>query len=164
MKKIFFLLVAACALYSCGESSGPKGADVVFNLDSVKAAIDANNKVFSEAIKNGDSLAFIGTYTSDGCVMPSNTPKLCGAKGVGDFYSWTRQMGAGELSFVVGEVTGGKDLVSEEGTYDVKGKDGVSMEKGKYLVTWKQENGQWKKYRDIWNSDAPPQPMPVVKK
>jgi ketosteroid isomerase-like protein len=163
MKKIFFLLLTAGALYSCSEHMGAKDAGS-FNMDSVRAAIDANNKVFAASMKNGDSLAFIGTYTSDGCVMPSNTAKLCGAKGIGDFFSWTKQMGAGDLLFVVSEVTGGKDLVSEEGTYEVKGKDGASMEKGKYLVTWKQENGQWKKYRDIWNSDAPPPPMPTAKK
>ncbi len=164
MKKIIFLLFASYALYACSNSAGTKDAAGSFNLDSVKAAIDANNKVFAASIKNGDSLAMIGTYATDGCLMPSNSPKLCGVKGISEFYTWTRQMGAGDLTFQVLEVTGGKDLVSEEGTYDVLGKDGKSMEKGKYIVTWKQENGQWKKYRDIWNSDAPAPPMEPTKK
>lgn len=164
MKKIFFLLLASFALYSCSESAGTKDTAATFSMDSVKAAIDANNKTFSESIKNGDSLACIGTYTTDGCMMPPGAAKMCGAKGLGEFYSWTRQMGVGELAFKVTEITGGKDLVSEEGTYDVIGKDGKSMETGKYLVTWKQENGTWKKYRDIWNMDAPPPPPMPVKK
>lgn len=164
MKKVLFLLLASYALYACSNSAETKDAAGSFNMDSVKAAIEANNKVFAASIKNGDSLAMIGTYTSDGCLMPSNSPKMCGVKGISEFYTWTRQMGAGDLAFQVLEITGGKELVSEEGTYDVLGKDGKSMEKGKYIVTWKQENGVWKKYRDIWNSDAPPPPMVPTKK
>lgn len=164
MKKVLFLLLASYALYACSNSAETKDAAGSFNMDSVKAAIDANNKVFCESIKKGDSLALIGTYTSDGCMMPPNSPKLCGAKGFNEFYTMTQQMGVSDLVFAVTEITGGKELVSEEGTYDVKGKDGKSMETGKYIVTWKQENGVWKKYRDIWNNDAPPPPMPPVKK
>jgi len=164
MKKILFLVFASYTLYSCSSPAGSKEPIGSFNLDSVKAAIAANNKVFAASIKNGDSLAMIGTYTTDGCLMPSNSPKMCGVKGISEFYTWTRQMGAGDLVLQVLEVTGGNELVSEEGTYDVLGKDGKSMEKGKYIVTWKQENGVWKKYRDIWNSDAPPPPMPPAKK
>ena len=164
MKKILFLLFVSYTLYSCSGSAGTKDAPGSFNMDSVKAAIDANNKSFTASIKNADSLACIASYTTDGCVMPTGTPKMCGAKGIGDFYHWTQQMGAGNLILAVTEVTGGKELVSEEGMYDVVGKDGKSIEKGKYIVTWKQENGVWKKYRDIWNSDAPPPPPMPAKK
>ena len=164
MKKILLLLLASYALYSCGEPLGSKDAAGSFNMDSVKAAIDGNNKVFAASIKSGDSAACIATYTTDGCVMPTGAPKMCGAKGIGEFFKWTQQMGAGDLTFQVSEITGGKELISEEGTYDIKDKAGKSMEKGKYLVTWKQENGKWKKYRDIWNSDEPPAPMPLAKK
>jgi ketosteroid isomerase-like protein len=164
MKKIFFLLLASYAFYSCSEQTGTKVTAGSFNMDSVKAAINANNKAFSESLKKGDSLACIASYTTDGCVMPTGTPKMCGVKGIGDFYHWTQQMGLGELVLTVSEVVGGKELVSEEGMYELVGKDGKSMDKGKYIVTWKQENGIWKKYRDIWNSDAPPPPPMPAKK
>jgi ketosteroid isomerase-like protein len=37
---------------------------------------------------------------------------------------------------------------------------GNKLEKGKFIVLWKQEKGIWKMYRDIWNSDASPLPTP----
>ena len=30
------------------------------------------------------------------------------------------------------------------------------MDSGKFIVIWKQEGGQWKLHRDIWNSSMPP--------
>ncbi len=33
-----------------------------------------------------------------------------------------------------------------------------NVDKGKYIVVWKKENGDWKVWRDIWNSDNPPPP------
>jgi ketosteroid isomerase-like protein len=31
--------------------------------------------------------------------------------------------------------------------------DNKSLDKGKYVAVWKKENGTWKMYRDIWNSN-----------
>jgi ketosteroid isomerase-like protein len=31
-----------------------------------------------------------------------------------------------------------------------------ALDKGKYIVIWKQEDGQWKLHRDIFNSSMPP--------
>ncbi len=35
------------------------------------------------------------------------------------------------------------------------GADNKSLDKGKYVVVWKKQNGNWKMYRDIWNSNMP---------
>jgi len=32
---------------------------------------------------------------------------------------------------------------------------GYVLDKGKYIVIWKQEEGQWKLHRDIFNSSMP---------
>jgi ketosteroid isomerase-like protein len=29
------------------------------------------------------------------------------------------------------------------------------MDRGKYIVVWKDEGGKWKLHRDIWNSSLP---------
>ena len=33
-----------------------------------------------------------------------------------------------------------------------------TMEKGKYVNVWKKEDGTWKIYANIWNSNAAPAP------
>lgn len=160
MRKLCLLILVSALLFACSQTAGTKDPAGSFNLDSVKAAIDANNAVLIAAIKKGDSAAFVSCYTKDGCVMASNMPKACGPEGMGNFLTGARKMGIENLKLTTTEVVGNKDLVSEEGTYEILGNDGASLDKGKFIVTWKPENGAWKKYRDIFNSDMPPAPAP----
>lgn len=133
-------------------------------MDSVKAAIDANNAALVSSMKTNDSATFVNLYTKDGCIMSENAPKFCGPAELGQFLAGVQNLGMTDMKLTVTEVFGDNTLVSEEGTYDMIGKDGVSMDKGKYIVTWKKEDGVWKKYRDIFNSDLPVPPPPPLKK
>jgi hypothetical protein len=36
--------------------------------------------------------------------------------------------------------------------------DGKVLDKGKYIVIWKKEDGTWKLHRDIWTTSVPPAP------
>jgi ketosteroid isomerase-like protein len=156
MKKLTVLLFAAILVFACNQPAGSKDAAGSFNLDSAKAAIEVNNKAFSAAIEKGDSAAVVASYTSDGCVMPDGGgPRMCGAD-LAKFAGMTKQMGVHSIKLTVTEVIGGKDLVSEEGNYEVADNGGKTLDKGRYLVTWKEEKGVWKKYRDMWNTDMPP--------
>lgn len=44
------------------------------------------------------------------------------------------------------------NIAMEVGKYQLKGADGEVVDRGKYLVTWKNEQGTWKIHRDIWNT------------
>ena len=163
MKKICLLVLGAALLFSCTQPAATKEAVSTFSLDSVKTAIEANNAVLIKAIKTGDSAAFVSCYTKDGCMMGSNMPKLCGPTGLGQFLTGARNAGIENLKLTVTEVIGDKDLISEEGSFEILANDGSSIDKGKYIVIWKTEDGKWKKYRDIFNSDMPPPPPPAKK-
>jgi ketosteroid isomerase-like protein len=43
------------------------------------------------------------------------------------------------------------------GKYTLSGEAGNVMDRGKYIVILKQEGGQWKLHRDIFNSSLTPQ-------
>ena len=165
MKKIFFLLLAATAMLSCKHlesmNEAPAGS---FNLDSVKAAINADNKNLMAAVKKGDSAAILTSYTKDACMMPGNMPNACGQKEMSAFFGGLHKMGIENLKLMTTEVLGSSELVSEEGRYEITANDGAMMEKGKFLVLWKKEDGKWKKYRDMFSSDAPPPPPAPAKK
>ena len=54
------------------------------------------------------------------------------------------------------EVQGSGDFAYEVGTYTLSGKrQGDHTDRGKYIVIWKNEDGQWKLHRDIFNTDLP---------
>ena len=164
MKKLFFLAGTVIIMVACNQPTGKTETTTTFSLDSVKAAIAASNNSMNEAVEKGDSTLFVSGYASDGCVMPDGGgPKMCGAAGLNKFFGMVRQMGVTSIKLATTEVTGGKELVAEEGTYELL-VGGKAVDKGKYIVTWKPENGVWKKHRDIWNSEMPPAPMDPAKK
>ncbi len=158
MKTLLLLAAGFAMLAACNQhQTTPVPITPGFSLDSVKAAIDANNRAFTESIEKRDSLLFISGYTTDGCVIPDGgMPRMCGKEGLAQFFSYAMNMSVASIKLTTTEVTGGEELVSEEGNYDVIAKDGSSLDKGRFLVTWKKESGTWKKYRDIWNTDVPP--------
>jgi len=47
-------------------------------------------------------------------------------------------------------------MVNEVGSYSMTDKKGKEIDKGKYIVLWKMEDGKWKIHRDVFNSDMPP--------
>ncbi len=161
MKKLLFVLLAATALFACKQPAGNADSVATFNLDSAKKAITAANNVFTDAFGKSDSVGVSNCYAKDGCIMPTGSPKICGRDGIAGFFMGAKKMGLASLKLTTVEVAGAKELVSEEGTYEISGADGKVLDKGKYLVNWKQEDGKWKIYRDTWNTDMPPAPMPA---
>ena len=161
LKFLSTVFIGTIILSSCNsDADKTKTASAVFSLDSVKAAIAASNNAFGASFATGDSVAFANCYTSDGCIYNANMPKVCGTDGIRSFLSMGYQSGIRNVVLTTEEVMGGKEIVVETGKYEVFIANNVSVEKGKFVVAWKEENGKWKMYRDIWNSDAPP-PAPA---
>jgi ketosteroid isomerase-like protein len=158
MKKLFLPVIAICAiLFSCNSETAKieTTAAATFSLDSAKAAIAASNATYGSCFATGDSAAFVSHYTSDACINPSNMPKMCGPQAITAFFNGGYKMGIRGLKLTTNEVMGGKDAVVETGNYEILGDKGVSFDKGKFIVIWKEENGKWKMHRDIWNTDLP---------
>ena len=167
MQKNFLpaILAVSAFIFSCNnEVVKPEAAAANgFNLDSVKAAIAVSNISFGGGFSNGDSTAFVSHYTSDACINASNMPKICGTEGISGYFNGGYKMGIRNIKITTNEVMGGNDGVVETGTYEIFVDKGVSVDKGKFMVLWKMENGKWKMHRDIWNSDLPVPAAPAKK-
>jgi ketosteroid isomerase-like protein len=50
---------------------------------------------------------------------------------------------------------GNAELLVETGQYEIYGDKSQLIDKGKYVVIWKNENCEWKIYRDIYNTSSP---------
>lgn len=156
MKQVISFLLFVLILSACSNQSAKNvEATSAFNIDSVRAQIEVNKDNFIKAFATGDSALFVSLFTKDGCLMPDGAPKMCGPEALYAFLKGGIEMGIGGMKLDIVEVTGGPELVSEEGVYQILDKEGKSVESGKFLVTWKQENGVWKRYRDTWNAETP---------
>jgi ketosteroid isomerase-like protein len=74
---------------------------------------------------------------------------------------WSKLLGLPnvKLSFAptVVEVAQSGELGYDQGTYDLSfdGPKGPVADRGKYVVVWKKEEGEWHAALDILNSDLP---------
>jgi ketosteroid isomerase-like protein len=164
MKKILLLIAPALILFtSCsdqttGESmSAVKDSTANFDLNSVKTAIMESNKAFSDAMISGDSNTVASLYTTDANMLPPNMPKIENHQGIASLASGFSKMNIKSFSLESTAVYGGPQIVTEEGKYTIGDNSGKTLDQGKYIVLWKQEDGKWKMYRDIWNSNMPEQ-------
>lgn len=126
-----------------------------YDLTDAKAAISESNKTYSEGFVKGDVNLFTNKYTKDGCIMPVSAPKLCGSEAIGMFFKGAQAMGVKNIILTTEEVMGGAEAVVETGTYELLGDTNKSLDKGKFIVVWKMEDGKWKMHRDIFNTSVP---------
>lgn len=128
--------------------------------ESVRNAIEEANVKFCEEIRNGDAAGLAALYTEDAVLLPPNSEKIQGRKGVEEFWGGAMtQLGLKDAILTTVELFGTGDTLTEVGNYTLKiqpaGQEPVE-DKGKYVVIWKQTAEGWKLHRDIWNSNLPP--------
>ena len=164
MKKLFFVLAASAALFSCGQNDQPKVAAETnvaaaenIDMDGAKKAVTAANEKLGNAMAAGDSVAITSLYHSEAKLFPPNGAMWDNRSAMGSMAAGMPEMGIKKVSLETAELLNGGEYVIERGAYEMSG-DTKTIDKGKYIVIWKQEGGEWKLFRDIWNSDNPPPP------
>ena len=136
------LLALAFSFSSCNGDSGKTASTPALNLDSVKAAINASNKVYGACFATGDSTKFTNCYTTDASINPPNMPRMSGSQAIMGFFNEGYKMGIRDIKISTEEVMGGDGMVAEIGKYEVLGDKAVSFDKGKYIVVWKMVDGK----------------------
>lgn len=150
MKKLLFSAFIATSLFACkSETKAP------FDLANAKKEIEAANQEVSNFMAKGDSVGLASCYGTDGALLLNNMPAVKGQANLVKAWGGFINSGIGAVELNTTEVWGDENYITEDGTYVLKAKDGTQLDKGKYLVLWKKENGKWKFHRDISNSDLP---------
>ncbi len=121
----------------------------------VSDEITKANKAFMEAFKKGDAHALAMLYTSDAKIFPPNSDVIESREAIQGYWETGLKMGLndGLLETVSAESYG--NVAIEEGRYKLYVGEGQLADHGKYLVIWKKEDGQWKLYKDIFNTSIP---------
>lgn len=158
MKHTLFI-ATAMLLFSCNDKADDKKViEEKFDIGSVKTQIFERNKTYSKRFTTNDSLYYVDNYCADAVVMSPNFPAVKGREAIRKFFYNDGQNNEAIIELPDGNVYGDADLVVEDGIYNFPDGKGGSVDKGKFIALWKQEDGKWKLYREIWNSDIPPVP------
>ena len=117
------------------------------NLEKAKAIIESTDIQFSKDYLNGDSLALAAHYTKDaqfGSLEGEEILSYWGKSIRNSIKNNTRN-----LIFTTTALTGDSEFLVELGIYEIKDDTNTLKGTGKYVVVWKQEDGEWKIYHDI---------------
>ncbi|MFL5748793.1 MAG: YybH family protein [Niastella sp.] len=165
MKKYCILLLitgSICFITSCQQAPTVKAPNdkmsdttaPAFDLAKAKEWIESDNKKFEEEMKKGDSNALAAHYGPDAWLMFDNSEPMKG-KDITSGWGGAIRAGVKGIKVTTVDLTGNAELLVETGMYEMMGNDNKILDKGKYVVVWKPENGGWKIYRDIGNSNMP---------
>lgn len=126
-----------------------------FDIETAKKEIDKANLEFVDLFNKSDSVGLANMFTVDGKSMEPNEPAFIGRKKIQTHYSIVMNTGANKLGLVTTGLWGDENMLAEEGEFTFLDNDGKQLDKGKYIVLWKMEEGTWKLFRDCYNSDLP---------
>jgi ketosteroid isomerase-like protein len=126
-----------------------------FDLANAKNEIQTENQNFSNLLSKGDSVGLANCYASDAKLMGPNGPAVMGRQNIQTVFASYIKAGVTKADLKAIDVWGTDELLTEEGELTIATKDGAQVDKGKYVVVWKKEEGKWKIFRDIFNSDLP---------
>jgi uncharacterized protein (TIGR02246 family) len=144
-------------LFACSANGGADKAAA----DSAAAheqAIRKTNEQWLALIRDHDAAAVSNLYTADGAMMAPGAPIAQGQPALEKAWSGLMQMPGFGLTFEADQilVASGGDMALDRGTYrlSLDGPDGATKDIGKYVVVWRNVDGQWKVAADIFNSDG----------
>lgn len=167
MKKRHFALLAFIAgsflfMLSCGSKAQHSGTShsspPAMDEATMRKIVDEGNAILENSLRNKDSVGFAEFYTTDCRIMAPNWPYTEGKAAAIPMAAMIIGMDA-RIDLNTVAVTGCAERIIEQGTYTMTNGSGASLDKGKYIVIWKQEGGKWKAFQDIWNSDILPPGM-----
>jgi uncharacterized protein (TIGR02246 family) len=131
------------------------GATSAQSNNSLKKSIEAANGDFMAAFARRDGAGVAALYSEKGQLLQPNGNIVNGRAAIQTFWQGAIDSGLEKIKLETVEVQGLGGTVAEVGKYSILGGNGRVLDSGKYVVIWKRENGKWRLYRDIWNSNAP---------
>ena len=125
-------------------------------MENVRNLIASANKKFMDAFSRADAAGIAALYTDDAKLLPPGSPMMSGKDAIQSFWQGAMDMGIKEAKLEIVAVESAGNLAYEVSRFALSGEQqgGESiMLTGKYVVVWKNQDGNWKLHVDIWNTD-----------
>ncbi len=128
------------------------------NHTSDEAMIRRIDALWSQAADDKDLDGAVHPYAEDASMLPFGAPIATGTDAIRKTWAALMAKPGFSLTFVPTKVViaSAGDMAWEIGTFDLKLNDaqGNLMDiPGKYVVTWRKDDGTWKVAADIFNTD-----------
>ncbi len=133
------------------------GATSTFDMKAAKAEIDKKNRKFMDLISQKDAAGLAQLYTNDGQFMGANMTTSKGKEAIQATFQNYLNSGIAKIELQNLAIWGDEDMLVTEDAWQIFVEDGTEVDRGKAIVVWKKEDGTWKMFRDIINSDLPMQ-------
>ena len=151
---IGFTLLSGCNNADTSKTTALNQNKSSFDLTVARKEIEEANRNFMDLVAKGDSVGLANAYTTDAKFMSAGAPAVVGRANIQKAMSGIVKSGITKVDLRLKEVFGTEDLIAEEGELTLYVKNDAVAEE-KYIVLWKKEDGKWKLFRDIFNSNLP---------
>lgn len=143
---------------------------------SAKQAIDGANAQWPRLTSTGHADSIAEFYAADAVLMPPNMATIRGKDSVRAFFATINTIDPRPtLTLRAETVVASGSVAVETGRWHWAFPAGAtlppgmpSVDSGKYIVRWTQQNGKWLMVDDVWNSDlplpTPPAPPPAPRR
>jgi len=149
IKSAIYLMIALLLVLNCQPAQE--------DSTKIREAIVAANGNFMEAFNKGDAAGLAALYTAEGQLLPGNSDFVTGTQAIQEFWQGAMNMGIKSAKLETMEVEGMGKTAYEVGKYQLFAEGDQMLDQGKYIVIWKQVEGEWKLHRDIWTTSMPAQ-------
>jgi ketosteroid isomerase-like protein len=119
-----------------------------------KATTMAANQTFMDVFAKG-ATNMGALYTTNGQLLFANSDIIQGTSAISAFWKGAYQAGMRRMKLETVEAIQEGNIIVEQGRYASYGAKEEQLDKGKYIIIWKQENGVWKLHRDIATTSLP---------
>jgi len=140
-------LLCLYLVFTFSIAYGQNSESATIDLQKARILIDSLDKQFAQHFFNGDSISLYNMYAKGA--------SLGNKKGNEILLSWGNQIrnsiknDTRTIIYTTTSLSTDSEFLVELGTYEFRDSKGNPKYKGKYLVVWKQEDGNWKLYRDM---------------
>lgn len=150
---LLLLMSTSCNTSAQPEETQSEEKEVVFDLEQEKKELQKSFEGVMQSLASGDAKAVASYYTEDGVFMPHNSKIYTGRADIEKAFEGFIAGGFTDLDVESTWAEGcGEYLLDTEKWTLSNGKDTLI---GKSLVIWKKEDGMWKMYKDMINTDTP---------
>ena len=161
---VFVLLtLTGAGLVACRDAAPPAAhvaasGRAAIDVAALRTLIEDNSRRFTQAHVTGDAATIDAMFTRDATSLPPGSAPVVGNAAISKLTADFIAFGISEFSE---ETTGfhvSDLLLIDQGNYRMVYGRERTVEVGKYLNVWKQEDGVWKIQSNIWNTYAPAVP------